>query len=52
MTTSMLRVEALKEAIAEKLAANVQSVAKAKSGRIDWRWGKDGVLEIKVHPEL
>lgn len=52
MTTATLRMEALKEAIAEKLVANVQSVAKAKSGRIDWRWTKDGILEIKVHPEL
>ena len=52
MTTAMLRVEALKEALAEKLDSNAHSVAKAKSGRIDWRWTKDGILEIKVHPEL
>jgi len=52
VTTSILKVEALKEAITEKLVANVQSIAKAKSGRIDWRWTRDGTLEIKVHPEL
>ncbi len=45
-------VEELINSIVEKLAANRVSLAKARSGRLDWRWNREGILEIKVHPEL
>ena len=51
-TTALERVGFITATITAKLVANAKSVAKAKSGRIDWRWTKQGVLEIKVHPEL
>ena len=52
ITTALEKVGVLTATITAKLVANVEPIAKAKSGRIDWRWTKDGTLEIKVHPEL
>ena len=52
MTAAHERAGDIAAAISAKLAANAESIAKAKGGRIDWRWTKDGSLEIKVHLEL
>ena len=51
MTTTNPNVGQLIQAIIEKLTANAEILAKAKSGRLDWRWSK-GVLTIRVIPEL
>ena len=50
MTTTTPNVEELIKAIAAKLEANAAIIAKAKSGRLAWRWS-NGVLTIRVTPE-
>ena len=52
MTTTNPNVDQLIRAITAKLEANVEVIAKARSGRLTWRWSKQGVLEIRVSPEL
>ncbi len=44
-------MQELIRSITAKLEANVGIIAKAKNGRIGWRWSK-GVLTIKVTPEF
>ncbi len=38
MTESAPSVQELIKSISDKLAANRELIAKAKSGRLDWRW--------------
>lgn len=53
MTESAPSVQELIKSISDKLAANRELIAKAKSGRLDWRWDKKtGTVDIKIHPEL
>ena len=40
MTESAPSVQELIKSISDKLAANRELIAKAKSGRLDWRWDK------------
>ncbi len=51
MTTTNPNVDQLIKAITAKLQANAEIIAKAKSGRLTWRWS-NGVLTIRVTPEL
>ncbi len=51
VTSTDPNVEQLIKAITAKLEANAEILAKAKSGRLSWRW-RQGVLTITLHPEL
>ena len=53
MTNNAPSVQELIKSITHKLEENGESIAKAKSGRIDWRWDKEKRIPvIKIHPEL
>jgi len=51
-STGYPQVDELIRDMIVKLRSNSDSLDKAKSGRIDWRWTKDGMPEIKVHPKF
>ena len=45
-------VDVVIDAMVERMRANVSSMAKALSGRITWRWTKNGTVEITIQPDL
>jgi len=50
MTESAPSVQELIKSISDKLAANRELIAKAKSGRLDWRWDKKLERWISKYP--
>ena len=46
------KVARLAQTIEAKIAANDESLKKADSGRITWRWKGENTLEVTIQPDL